>query len=53
MKPAVGNACLFFQQAIFRRDVANSEHITPQKWAKRPFMDRVKETAAVNFSELL
>ena len=40
-------------KAIFERDVAESELITPQKWAGRPFMDRVKETAAVNFSELL
>jgi cardiolipin synthase len=40
-------------KAIFDRDVANSEAITPEKWAKRPFMDRVKETAAVSFSEML
>jgi cardiolipin synthase len=40
-------------KAIFERDLANSEAITPGKWAKRPFMDRIKETAAVNFSELL
>jgi cardiolipin synthase len=40
-------------KAIFERDLANSEAITPEKWAKRPFLDRVKETAAVNFSELL
>ena len=29
------------------------EAITLEKWAKRPFLDRVKETAAVNFSQLL
>ena len=40
-------------KAIFEKDAANSVAITPEKWAKRPFMDRVKETAAVNFSELL
>jgi cardiolipin synthase A/B len=40
-------------KAIFERDLANSEAITPEKWRKRPFMDRVKETAAVNFSQLL
>jgi len=40
-------------KAIFERDIAESEAITTEKWAKRPFMDRVKETAAVNFSELL
>ena len=40
-------------KAIFEKDVANSEPMTPEKWAKRPFLDRVKETAAVNFSELL
>ena len=40
-------------KAIFERDLANSEAITPEKWAKRPFMDRVKEMAAVNFSQLL
>ena len=40
-------------KAIFEKDIANSEAITAQSWAKRPFMDRVKETAAVNFSELL
>jgi cardiolipin synthase len=40
-------------KAIFDKDVANSEAITPEKWARRPFMERVKETAAVNFSELL
>ena len=40
-------------KAIFERDLAESEVITPEKWRKRPFMDRVKETAAVNFSELL
>jgi cardiolipin synthase len=40
-------------KAIFEKDVANSKAITPEKWARRPFMDRVKETAAVNFSELL
>ena len=40
-------------KAIFERDLANSEAITPQKWARRPIMDRVKEIAAVNFSQLL
>lgn len=40
-------------KAIFEKDVANSEAITLEKWAKRPFLDRVKETAAVNFSQLL
>ena len=40
-------------RAIFDKDVANSEAITREEWARRPFMERVKETAAVNFSELL
>ena len=40
-------------KSIFERDLAQSEAITREKWAKRPFMDRVREAAAVNFSELL
>jgi cardiolipin synthase A/B len=40
-------------KAIFERDLASSEAITARAWAKRPFMDRLKETAAVGFSELL
>jgi len=40
-------------KAIFERDLAESEAITPEKWAKRPLMDRVRENAAVTLSELL
>jgi cardiolipin synthase len=40
-------------KAIFDRDVAASEAITPEKWANRPFLDRVKETGAEAFSEML
>ena len=32
--------------AVFTRDLANSEQITPAKWQARPFQDRIKETAA-------
>ncbi len=40
-------------KAIFERDLASSEAITPQKWAARPFLDRVKETGASTLSQLL
>ncbi len=40
-------------KAIFARDVAASELITREKWARRPFMDRVKETGATSLAELL
>ena len=40
-------------KAIFARDVAESELITREKWAARPFMDRVKETGATSLAELL
>jgi cardiolipin synthase len=40
-------------KAIFERDLAQSEAITPEKWARRPLMDRVREAAAVSFSQLL
>jgi cardiolipin synthase A/B len=40
-------------KAIFERDLAQSEAITPEKWGRRPLMDRVKEAAAVSFSRLL
>ena len=33
-------------RAVFERDLANSEAMTPAKWRARPFGDRVKETAA-------
>ena len=39
--------------AIFARDLANSEEITPQKWRERPLRDRVKEVAARAWSQLL
>jgi len=40
-------------KAIFARDVAESELITREKWAARPFMDRVKEAGATSLAELL
>jgi cardiolipin synthase len=40
-------------KAIFDRDVANSEAITREKWARRSFLDRVKETGAQTLSEML
>ena len=40
-------------KAIFERDLAQSEAITLEKWARRPLMDRVKELAAVGFAQLL
>jgi cardiolipin synthase len=39
--------------AIFAKDVANSEEITREKWAHRPFEDRIKEMAAKAWSQLL
>ena len=40
-------------KAIFARDLAESELITPAKWAARPFLDRVKETGATSLAEFL
>jgi cardiolipin synthase len=39
--------------AIFAKDLGNSEEITRQKWRERPFKDRVKESAARAWSQLL
>ncbi len=33
-------------KAIFLKDLANSEEITPASWARRPLEDRVKEAAS-------
>jgi len=33
-------------EALFAKDVANSEAITPEKWAARPFAERMREAAA-------
>lgn len=40
-------------KAIFERDVAASVAITPQKWANRPALDRIKEAGAKAFSQML
>jgi cardiolipin synthase len=40
-------------RAIFERDIAASDAITPQKWSQRPITDRIKEAGASAFSEML
>jgi len=40
-------------KAIFERDLAASEAITPEKWGGRPASDRVKEAAARALARLL
>ena len=40
-------------KAIFDKDFARSEEITPEKWRQRPFRDRLKEMAAKAWSQLL
>jgi cardiolipin synthase len=40
-------------RAIFERDVAASEPITPARWSDRPLADRVKETAARTLARFL
>ena len=40
-------------KAVFARDISNSDEITREKWAHRPFEDRMKEVAARAWSQLL
>ena len=40
-------------KAVFGRDLADSEEVTPEKWAARPLRDRVKEVAARAWAQLL
>jgi cardiolipin synthase len=39
--------------AIFARDVANSEEITPEHWSSRPLRERLKELAARAWARML
>ena len=40
-------------KAIFARDLAESEAITPEKWRDRSIVDRIKETGASAFAQML
>jgi hypothetical protein len=39
--------------AVLKRDIAASEAITPESWAKRPLDARAKEVAAKAWARLL